>query len=178
MNSKALGTVFEKRVMSKLEGLGFECWRDLYVPFDRYPYQVDVFAMRKDMLLCVECKNWTGAYDPVTHKWYRDGKIKVFDVAEQVDNHALAMLIHLNVQPTPVVVVNDGLRILRPNPRFVHLRELERFCAPVPAVDYTSMFEDIRHYAEAWTHVSESVKEKHLAHAIEVSEREKDNDKN
>lgn len=127
MNPTALGTVFEKRVEEELLRLGFEVWRDLYIPTEEGHTQVDIVSMRPGQLWVVECKNWAGHLNMDTWECTTDtGVRKVNNFFRQNTWHGMVMHSHLHIPYYNVVVVNNGLTLegVPQGGRICHLSEL------------------------------------------------------
>ena len=126
MNPTALGTVFEKQVEEELLRLGFDTWRDLYIPTDEGFTQVDIVAMRPGQLWVVECKNWSGTLNLET--WVRTtetGERRENNFFRQNTWHGIVLRSYLHMPYYNIVVVNNGLNLVGlPEGKIYHLREL------------------------------------------------------
>lgn len=123
----AIGTVFEKQVAEQLLRLGFEVWRDLYVPTEKGHAQVDIVAIRPGQFWVFECKNWAGTLDLST--WVRTTETsqrREADFFRQNEWHAIALHKHINVPWVTCTVVNNSLHYTgSPAGRICKLRDLD-----------------------------------------------------
>lgn len=53
---------FEDYIADKLEALGFQCFKSVYAKYSDIESQIDVVAVSRYCILCVECKSWDAVY--------------------------------------------------------------------------------------------------------------------
>lgn len=123
----AIGTKFEKEVAEKLLQLGFEVWRDIYVPTEKGYTQVDIVAMRPGQFWVFECKNWAGVLDLTTWKRQTEtATTQESDFFKQNEWHAISLHAHINAPWIACTVVNNGLHYVgSPSGRICKLRDIE-----------------------------------------------------
>lgn len=163
--STAIGTVFEKQVAEQFLRLGFEVWRDLYVPTEKGHAQVDIVALRPGQLWVVECKNWAGTLDLGT--WMRSTEAGIrheADFFRQNEWHGVAIHRHLNVPWISCTVVNNSLHYTgTPTGRICKLRDLDSVVDTASASFSIGEKElmQARVMFTVWSNTDEDTKRKH-----------------